>query len=108
MKTTLWLCVVVATATYITTPIGDPDLWWHITIGKWILHHHDVPSVDYWTLFGSGERWRAYSWSNEIVFALVDRLWGIHGLLVAKICLALLIAFSFAFCLGSIARDWFV
>lgn len=76
MKTLLWIVIALAAGLYICGPVVDPDLWWHITIGRWIIAHRDVPVVDHWTLFGQGEVWRAYSWMIEILFALVDRVGG--------------------------------
>lgn len=103
----LWLAVVVASGLYVCGPIIDPDLWWHITVGKWILAHQDVPRVDYWNMFSAGKPWRAYSWSSEAVLAMLDGVWGIKGLLAAKMLLAILISASLFYCLGRISRDWF-
>lgn len=95
----------MAVAAYICGPLDDPDLWWHITIGRWIIAHRTVPHVDYWTLFGQGQPWRAYSWSLEILFALVDRFYGIRGLLVFKILMTAALAFSAQYVLVKISRS---
>src|SRR4051812_11972123 len=108
MSKILWFSFLLCIATYITGPIIDPDLWWHITAGRWILAHATVPNQDYWTMFGVGTPWRAYSWSNEIVYALADRIGGVHGLLVVKYILALSIVFTFAVSFQRLSKDWFV
>ena len=108
MEIVLWFCLVSVVGVYITTAIVDPDLWWHITAGRWMLAHGRVPDVDHWNLFGQGKRWVAYSWSNEIVMALADRWGGDHGLLTLQLCLGVLLACSFAYCYGRIASDWFL
>ncbi len=84
-------------------PIADPDLWWHITVGRWIIAHREVPVVDYWNLFGVGQPWRAYSWSNEIVYAWVEQLWGDKGLSIARLCLGLLFVGSMQYVCGRLA-----
>lgn len=43
------------------SPIEDPDLFWHIVIGRWILDHGAVPQVEHWNYFGLGQTFRAYS-----------------------------------------------
>jgi len=108
MKVLLWFSIAVAAAVYICNPIQDPDLWWHISSGRWILSHYTVPAVDSWNMFGAGRPWRAYSWSNEIVFAITDDLFGERGLLVLKLLLAAVLALSLFYVLGKIAEDWFV
>jgi hypothetical protein len=74
-----WL-IVLLSGIYIAGPIGDPDLWWHIVIGEWILQNKTVPYVDYWNRFSAGKPWLAYSWSQEILYALANRLDPINGL----------------------------
>lgn len=103
----LWICVMLLTAAYLCGQIVDPDLWWHITIGRWIIANQQVPQVDYWNMFAVGQPWRAYSWSAEVVFALVDKYGGYHGLLLLKLFLALLFASTLMFCFGIIANSWF-
>ena len=106
MNKLLWCTFVFATAMYITGAVIDPDLWWHIVVGRWILAHGTVPSQDYWTLFGSGTPWKAYSWLVEVVFARVDSLGGIHGLLVLQALFATLLAGTFFTVFGKLSRDW--
>lgn len=108
MKKVLWIAVVLATGVYICTPVQDPDLWWHITVGKWILAHGEIPMQDQWNLFSGETVWRAYSWSNEVLFAFVDGRFGLDGLLVLKLLSCLLLAFSLFYCLGRIANDFFL
>lgn len=91
MKYVVWLAIVCVVALYIVGPIQDPDLWWHIVVGRWIVSHGQVPHQDYWTLFSAGQPWRAYSWSSEVLFAWTERLGGIHGLLALKMLVAIVL-----------------
>lgn len=108
MKTILWVSILIATGLYICGPIIDPDLWWHITAGRWIVANHAIPHVDYWNMFGAGKPWRAYSWLIEILFAVIDGTFGARGLLSLQIAIAVLLSLSLGYCLGKISRDWFV
>ena len=87
-------------------PVMDPDLWWHISIGKSILHS-GIPYYEKWNSFALGKPWFAYSWSNEIIYALFDRLWGVNGLIALKIILVAFLALSIAIVLSKLAFDWF-
>lgn len=108
MKIVAWLSLAVLIGTYICIPVGDPDLWWHITVGRWIIAHHTVPRVDYWNLFAAGHPWMAYSWSNEVVYALVDSLWGGEGLARLQLALAIILALSMQYLLGLCAGSQFI
>ena len=105
MKQILWCVVAILVGSYICLPVADPDLWWHITVGRWIVANGTVPHVDYWNMFGVDLPWRAYSWTSEIVVALVDRWFGDLGLLYAQLAIGILLAATLQYTFGRIARD---
>lgn len=108
MKQILWGVVAILVGSYICLPVADPDLWWHITVGRWIVAHGAVPTIDYWNMFGIDLPWRAYSWTSEIVVALVDRWFGDLGLLYAQLGLGILLAAALQYTFGKIARDGWI
>lgn len=108
MRLILWLALLLTAGSYICGPVVDPDLWWHITVGRWIISHKQIPVADHWNMYGLDQPWRAYSWACEILFASVDARFGIQGLWTLQLFVTWLIAFSLFFCLGKISRDWFV
>lgn len=107
MRVILWCAAVLLVAMHITGPIVDPDLWWHITVGRWIIAHGAIPHEDYWNLFGIGKPWRAYSWSSEILYALLDGSFGVRGLLALQIALTVILAGSLYYVCARLAQDWF-
>ena len=107
MSRILWLLTAVLTGVYIAPQVIDPDLWWHIPVGRWILSHATVPTADHWNIWGIGLPWRAYSWSNEIVFALIDRHAGVLGLLFAQQLLGVVCAVAFSWVFSRMAGDYF-
>ncbi len=40
------LMLVAAIAFGARTTVRDPDLWWHLKVGDWIVEHHAVPYAD--------------------------------------------------------------
>src|SRR5512134_588720 len=48
-------------------PIVDPDVWWHLRTGQWIIEHGAVPRADVFSTFGTGKPWIAYSWLFEVI-----------------------------------------
>lgn len=78
-----WLLLILL-GFCLVSPIADPDLWWHLSVGKWIISNCDVPKIDYWNRFSGESPWIAYSWLIEICFALIDKVAGLKGLYLAQ------------------------
>jgi hypothetical protein len=55
-------------------PVTDPDFWWHLTTGNWILSHHAVPHTDLYTYTVSGHRWITHEWLSEVGLSLLYAL----------------------------------
>jgi hypothetical protein len=107
-RVALWIALCVLVGSYICLPVADPDLWWHITVGRWIVAHNQIPTVDIWNMFSSSQIWRAYSWSSEIVFALIDARWGGIGLAVAQVLLGVSLVACFQYVFGRLSRDYYI
>src|SRR6266436_6730064 len=50
--------------------LGDPDTYWHIAVGRWILRTGSFPWVDHMSHTFEGHPWIARDWLSEIIFAL--------------------------------------
>ncbi|MGH7859335.1 MAG: hypothetical protein ACREQY_18580, partial [Candidatus Binatia bacterium] len=60
--------------------IQDPDVWWHLAQGEWIVRHGAVPAEDVFSYTAGGREWLWYSWLAEVLFhAIVDSV-GFRGL----------------------------
>lgn len=47
--------------------LADPDPWWHLATGRWIVEHHAIPSVDPFSFTVAGAPWRAVDWLADLV-----------------------------------------
>lgn len=108
MPIVLTLVAALFVATYIVGPIVDPDLWWHLAAGRWIIAHRALPQQDYWNMFGFGKAWQAYSYLPEIVFSWVDSNFGINGLFYLQLLSALILGASLFYVLIKLSQDWFM
>ncbi len=52
-------------------PVTDPDFWWHITTGNWILSHHAVPRHDLYTFTVPDHRWITHEWLSEVLLSVL-------------------------------------
>ncbi|MCX6275551.1 MAG: hypothetical protein NTV09_10130 [Bacteroidetes bacterium] len=69
------LCLLVAIAASIKS-FREPDLWWQIRTGEWILEHHEVPKQDVFSYTMNGTEWINIKWGFEVLAALVTKIAG--------------------------------
>lgn len=74
-------------------PIDDPDIWWRLRIGQWIVENQSVPFVDFLSVYGSGKLWIEYSWLFDVLVYAVHAHFGLAGLVYFVVAMALIIAF---------------
>ncbi|HEX6835277.1 MAG TPA: hypothetical protein VF334_01835, partial [Polyangia bacterium] len=83
-------------ATYVVR-LADPDPWWHLATGRWIVEHHAIPSVDPFSFTVAGAPWRAVDWLADLAlygsFALAGNA-GV-GALTALSAFAMLLLLGF-------------
>src|SRR5262245_23039214 len=75
-------------------PVTDPDIWWHLRTGQWIIEHGTVPVTDPFSSYSMGQPWVAYSWLFELLVYGLYRAFGLTGIVLYTVVLSLLIAFA--------------
>lgn len=61
--------------------VRDPDLWWHLQTGEYILATGTIPTADPDFAFTTaGKFWFMHEWLSEVIMALVYNGWGLYGL----------------------------
>jgi len=61
--------------------VYDPDVWWHLRTGQWILEHGSIPRVDLFSTL-QGKPWAPYSWAFDAGLALLYSGLGYFGVFV--------------------------
>jgi hypothetical protein len=79
-------------AIVVMRPIDDPDLWWHLRTGQWIVAHGTVPVTDPFSSFGHGKPWIAYSWLFELMTYGIYQRMGLPGILLLRVVLVYAVA----------------
>src|ERR1017187_7668724 len=54
------LCVLVRRG-------GDPDIFWHLVTGQWMVDHHQIVSQDLFTFTVTGKQWVDPEYTTEII-----------------------------------------
>jgi hypothetical protein len=85
--------------------VVDPDIWWHMRTGDWIIAHHAVPRN---AIFSQHmERpWIAYSWLFDVLVSSLQHRFGLAGLPGFLICLQVLISLIFLLAMRHFARSF--
>jgi len=47
----------------------DPDIWWHLSVGDWIVHSHVFPHNGIFSGSAPDHPWMAYSWGYEVLLS---------------------------------------
>jgi hypothetical protein len=58
-----------------TSSVQDPDFWWHLKTGQWMLANHRLPSHDLYTYTVSSHSWTDHEYLTEILMAWLHS-WG--------------------------------
>lgn len=76
--------------------LREPDLWWQIKTGEWILEHGKVPTQDVFSFTQKGEPWINIKWGFEVVAAFVSKYFGVENVMfIQAIALLLLLFFLY-------------
>jgi hypothetical protein len=60
----------------------DPDLWWHLRTGQWIVETGHIPHSDPFSFTRDGHAWVSHEWLSEVVFYELWKHIGAAGLIV--------------------------
>jgi hypothetical protein len=60
----------------------DPDLWWHLRTGQWIVETGHIPHADPFSFTRAGQTWVSHEWLSEVVFYEIWKHAGAAGLIV--------------------------
>src|SRR5262245_39624486 len=88
----LFAVPVVVTARPVAVPILDPDIWWHLRVGEWIVQNRTLPANDPFTQ--EARPWVAYSWLYEVVVYVLHQALGLTGIVLFRIFLSLLVVWA--------------
>ena len=75
-----WLIVVAAFIVILCVIVrrgGDPDIFWHIVVGQWMVDHHQVVSQDLFTFTVAGKQWIDPEYTTEIIAYLLFKAGGL-------------------------------
>jgi hypothetical protein len=57
--------------------LSDPDVWWHLKLGDWIIAHHQIPTGELFAYTAFGNPLVAHEWLSEVIFAALAAVGGL-------------------------------
>jgi hypothetical protein len=89
-------------------PATDPDLWWHLRTGQWIVETGHIPHTDPFSFTRAGYAWVSHEWLSEVVFY---ELWKHAGAAALIVFSAVVTAAGFMLLyrrclLGGVDKHW--
>src|SRR5579859_5664526 len=104
---TLFLTVVGSLAFQYKLCVLDPDIWWHLKVGDWIVEHHAVPHTGILSRTAANRPWVAYSWGYELLISRAYAWFGLLGIGLYGTLLTLMVAYAVYWMLRRISgRFW--
>lgn len=73
--------------------LREPDLWWQIRTGEWILQNHQIPKQDIFSFTFNGTPWINIKWGSEVLFAAVANVTGPESVFVLQALVSCLLVF---------------
>ena len=73
------------------TSVMDPDIWWHMRVGHWIIQNRSFPHTGIFSYVGETRPWAAYSWGFETIMAAMNAAYGLRGIVLLTVALDTLI-----------------
>ncbi len=83
----LWVGVVVYALWFAAgnALLRDPDPYWQIAVGQWILDHHAVPTTDIYSFTMYGQPWISTQWLAQVLYAIAYAGAGWTGVVVLAV-----------------------
>jgi hypothetical protein len=92
----LWSIVVgvVAVAAFWSAsgPLDDPDVWWHVRLGRQIITTHSIPRHETWSFAALGHTWTPTAWLSDVVYGATTNAFGWRGLIFLKLIVCVVAA----------------
>ena len=82
--------------------LGDPDSYWHVVVGQWIIDHRAFPETDTFSFTFAGSPWVAQEWLSQVLMAAAHGLGGWTGVAVLA---AAAVALAFGLLTRSLSDD---
>lgn len=102
------LIVGVGTECFMTKlSVLDLDVWWHLSVGDWIVQQRAFPHTGILSRTAAARPWMAYSWGYEVMLSRAYAWFGFLGMAVFGTALTIAVAIGLFWMLHQLSgRFW--
>lgn len=87
--------------------VRDSDIWWHLKVGDWIIHHWALPHTGILSRTVVNRPWVAYSWGYEVLLSRSYAWFGLLGIGLYGVALTIGVAVALFWMLRRLSgRFW--
>ena len=79
----LVIALFVALLAMSAREVVDPDFWWHLATGRYIVETGSIPRQDVFSYTAPGHKWITHQWLTQVIMIGLYRLGGLTALLLA-------------------------
>jgi len=83
----VWVLAGVFVLNHLWAPLSDPDFWWHLADGRYMVQHRLILRSEVFSHTLAGTPWIDFEWLSQILLYLLVRSWGFGAAVLAKIFL---------------------
>jgi hypothetical protein len=105
---TLFLVVIGTIAFQLKFCVMDPDIWWHLKVGDWIVEHGAIPHTGILSRTAANRPWVAYSWGYEVLLSRAYAWFGLMGIGVFGVLLTVGVGYEVYWMLRRLSEQFWV
>jgi hypothetical protein len=104
----VFLSSIGINAMHLKYAVRDPDLFWHLKVGDWIIEHSALPHSGILSRTAGHLPWVAYSWGYEVLLSLSYSALGLVGVGIFGVALTVLVAYLLFWMLERLSRQFWL
>jgi tetratricopeptide (TPR) repeat protein len=70
----LWIAVYLVAIAFSLKKLKEPDIWWQLRTGEWIMENGSIPTTDPLSYTFEGKEWTNIKWGYEVLIASFARV----------------------------------
>jgi tetratricopeptide (TPR) repeat protein len=73
MKRALVFCILLVAVAFSFKNLKEPDIWWQLRTGNWILENTAIPNTDPLSFTYENNSWTNIKWGYEVLLAIYEK-----------------------------------
>jgi hypothetical protein len=84
IKNLSWLIVILVGMILCIRELREPDLWWQLRTGEWMLENMEITRSDMFSFTHNAVPWINVKWGYEVILAAISNTIGPEGVMILQ------------------------